>query len=221
MARYDEVAEWYVEFARSWDAALHLLLPDDISGQRVLDLGCGYGRVTRELAQRGARMIGVDVSANLLERARGDEADDPLGITYVQGDATTTEWWDGEAYDGVVCHMALMDIDDLDGALATCAAVVKPGGWFTFSIFHPCYPGGREGSTWSFGGQSSWPPDLGYATEGWWTTGGEGVRGHVGANHRMLSTYLNAVLAAGFAFDTFAEPRTELPLHFIARCHRR
>jgi len=52
------------------------------------------------------------------------------------------------AYDGVLCNMALMDIDDLEGTLSTVAAVLAPGGWFSFSVFHPCYPGGPEGS-WS------------------------------------------------------------------------
>ena len=50
--------------------------------------------------------------------------------------------------------MALMDIDDLEGTLSTVAAVLAPGGWFSFSVFHPCYPGGPEGS-WS--GLPSWP----------------------------------------------------------------
>ena len=58
------------------------------------------------------------------------------------------------AYDGVLCNMALMDIDDLEGTLSTVAAVLAPGGWFSFSVCHPRYPGGPEGS-WS--GLPSWP----------------------------------------------------------------
>ena len=80
------------------------------------------------------------------------------------------------------------------------------------------YPGGWEGSP---TGLASWPPDRGYAAEGWWQTSGVGVRGRVGATHRMLSTYLNAVLRAGFDFDEFMEPRLHVPVYFVARCHRR
>jgi hypothetical protein len=51
----------------------------------------------------------------MLDRARQIETDQPLGICYVRGDAAGTTWWDGVPYDGVLCHMALMDIDDQNG----------------------------------------------------------------------------------------------------------
>lgn len=214
-ARYDAIAEWYVEFTREWDREPLALLPDDLQGQRVLDLACGYGTASRYLAQRGAHVTGLDLSAAMLARARQMEADEPLGISYLRGDATSTDWWDGVAYDGVLCNMALMDIDDLTGAVSTAATVLAAGGWFSFSVFHPCYPGGPEGS-WS--GLPSWPPEGGYAREGWWSTAGEGVRGRAGANHRMLSTYLNAVLRAGFALEEVGERGSSVPVALIARC---
>lgn len=216
--RYDAIADWYAEFSRDWDAGPLTLLPADVGGQRVLDLACGHGTASRYLARRGARVTGLDVSARMLDRARQTEADEPLGISYVHGDAAGTRWWDGVPYDGVLCHMALMDIDDLDGAVSAAAAVLAPGGWFSFSVFHPCYPGGPEGS-WS--GLPSWPPEHGYSTEGWWTTQGEGVRGRAGANHRMLSTYLNAVLGAGLQIEQVAERGTSVPVVLIARCRQR
>ena len=153
-ARYDAIADWYIEFTKDWDSEPLALLPDDLRGLRVLDLACGYGQASRYLAQRGARVSGLDISAALLSRARQLEAEQPLGIRYISGDAASTDWWDGVAYDGVLCNMALMDIDDLEGTLSTVAAVLAPGGWFSFSVFHPCYPGGPEGS-WS--GLPSWP----------------------------------------------------------------
>jgi hypothetical protein len=152
-----------------------------------------------------------------LSHARQLEADQALGIRYLQDSATSTDWWDGVAFDGVLCNMALMDIDDLTGALSTVATVLVTGGWFSFSVFHPCYPGGPEGS-WS--GLPSWPPDGGYADEGWWSTAGEGIRGRAGSNHRMLSTYLNAVLQAGFALEEVAERGSSVPVAFMARCRR-
>lgn len=121
------------------------------------------------------------------------------------------------AYDGVLCNMALMDIDDLDGALAIVAAVLAPGGWFSFSVFHPCYPGRPEGS-WS--GLPSWPPDGGYACEGSWKTGGEGIRSRAEACHRMLSTYINAVLRAGLTLEEVAERGSSVPVILSARCRR-
>jgi SAM-dependent methyltransferase len=212
-ARYDGFADWYAEFTKDWEPLA--LLPDDLPGQRVLDLACGYGTASRYLAGQGARVTGLDISAGLLSRARQMEADRAHGIRYVQGDATSTDWWDGVAFDGAVCNMALMDIDDLNGALSTVASVLTAGGWFSFSVFHPCYPGGPEGSS---SGLPSWPPESGYACEGWWSTAGDGIRGRVGANHRMLSTYLNALQRAGLALEEVAERGSSVPVAFIARC---
>jgi len=221
--RYDPIADWYVAVTRDWGGTEPILgLLPDLNRQRVLDLACGYGQLARRLARAGASVTAVDLSPAFIARAPTFEPDGEYEIRYVCADATTTTWWDGEAFDGVVCNMALMDVTDLDGALATAATVLAPDGWFAFSIFHPCYPGGREGSTWDFGGQPSWPPDRGYSAEGWWTTNGTGVRGHVGAHHRMLSTYLNAVVRAGFDCEAFAEPNSSVvPVYFAARCRRR
>jgi SAM-dependent methyltransferase len=216
-ARYESVANWYGEYTKDWGREPLALLPDKLTGQRVLDLGCGNGRITPWLAERGARATGVELSIGLLEQARQAEAARPLGIRYLQGDATNTQWWDGEPFDGVLCHMALMDIDDLPGALSTVASVLVPGGWFSFSIFHPCFPGG-EAESWS--GLPSWPPEHGYAHEGWWNTDGTGIRGHVGGNHRMLGTYLNALLAAGLVPQQFAERGVSLPAILLGRCRR-
>lgn len=51
-------------------------------------------------------------------------------------------------------------------------------------------------------------------------TGGEGVRGRAGVNHRMLSTYLNVVLRAGLVLEQLAERGSSVPVKLIARCHR-
>jgi|SRR5215469_3196989 len=216
-ARYDAIADWYIEFTKEWDSEPKALLPEELCGLRILDLACGYGSASRYLARRQARVTGLDISVGMLSWARQLEADQPLGIRYVRGDATSTDWWDGLAYDGVLCNMALMDIDDLDGVLATTAAVLRPRGWFSFSVFHPCYPGGSEGS---LSGLPSWPPEGGYSREGLWSTGGDGVRGRAGVNHRMLSTYLNAVLRAGFVLEEFAERGSSVPVALLVRCRR-
>jgi SAM-dependent methyltransferase len=161
--------------------------------------------------------VGVDLSVEMLAYAQRIEEDSPLGITYVCADASTTEWWDGRAFDGVLSNMALMDIDDLDGALYAAASILRPGGWLSLSVFHPCYPGGPEGSV---SGLPSWSPDFGYSHEGWWTTQGDGVRGRVGANHRMLSTYLNSVIRSGFNLEAFAEDGSSVPVTLVMRARR-
>jgi len=216
-ARYDAAADWYVGFARDWAAEARPFLPRDPSGQQVLDMGCGLGELSRLVAGLGASVTAVDVSARMVAHATRREEEQPVGIRYLVGDVTTTDWWDGGSFDGVVCNMALMDVDDLDGAMSTAARVLNPGGWFSFSLLHPCFPGLHDGASEQL---SSWPPDRGYASEGWWTTHGDGVRGRVGANHRMLSTYVNATVRAGFALEEFGEPAAEVPRFLIVRCQK-
>jgi SAM-dependent methyltransferase len=217
-ARHDRAADWYVDFPREWAAEARPFAPSDLSGQNVLDMGCGLGELSRLLSSRGASVTGVDLSAEMLGHATSVEAERRQEIRYLVGDVTTTDWWDGVLFDGIVCNMALMDIDDLDAAMTTAARVLKTGGWFGYSLLHPCFPGVRTGASEQL---SSWPPDHEYAAEGWWTTHGDGVRGRVGANHRMLTTYLTATLRAGFEFEEFGEPPAPVPRFFIARCRRR
>jgi SAM-dependent methyltransferase len=217
LARYDEFAEWYERWigdAPPLISAQAGLLPA-VAGARVLDLACGQGRMSRYLARRGADVLGVDVSAAMLGKARAAGA---AAITYLRADVTRAPaWWDGRPFDGCTCELALMDIDDLAGALATVAAVLRPGGWFVASVVHPCFPGNGRG-------QSSWPPGGGYEREGWWTSPGhnpEGVRIRVGATHRKLSTVLNARRHAGLEAERFAEPPAPVPTYLLWRCRRR
>ena len=214
-SRYDEIADWYVDFTRRWSTEPIALLPDDLTGRRVLDMACGYGTAARHLAALGAQVTGVDISSKLLAHAWAFEAAQPLGIRYVHGDVTSTDWWDRVPYDGVLCNMALMDIDDLDGALSTVSAVLEPAGWFSVSILHPCFPGGPDDS----GSLPSWHPERGYSWEGRWNTRGAGVRGHADTNHRTLATYLNALLQNSLILEEFAEAESSnVPRYLVVRC---
>jgi SAM-dependent methyltransferase len=216
-ARYDEFAEWYQQWigdAPPLIAAQAGLLPA-MAGERVLDIACGQGRMSRHLARRGAEVVGVDISAAMLAKAR---AIGPGDITYLRADVTRRPaWWDGRPFNGCTCELALMDIDDLAGALFTVTTVLRPGGWFVASIVHPCFPGSATG-------RSSWPPAGGYEREGWWTSpdhNPDGVRIRVGATHRKLSTVLNALVDAGLDAERFVEPPAPVPTYLLWRCRRR
>lgn len=206
-SRYDPVAPWYAEVTRDWEPVCLPYLPGDLGSQRVLDLACGVGALSRILADRGAIVTAVDASAEMLNHA------EPANVKYRHGDATNTNWWDGEPFDGVVSNMALMDIGDLDAVLATTVQVVKSKGWVVLALLHPCFPGQDDTGT-----LPSWPPDRGYSWEGWWTTDSDGIRGHVGAYHRTLSTYLNAVIRAGLRVSEVIEPCTDVPRYLVLRC---
>jgi SAM-dependent methyltransferase len=229
-ARYDGIADFYDEFVGDEldDRVSSALfeLAGDVSGLRALELACGQGRVSRELARRGASVVGADISERLLEKARALEDREPLGIEYLHRDVTAPEQFPAAGFDLAVCHFGLTDIDDLDGTLATAARVIRPGGAFVFSMVHPCFPG------WGKDAPSSWPPDAGYYAEGWWLASNPGLRGKVGASHRTLATYVNSLVARGLAIERVLEPEPDegwldnkppgapRPVFLVARCRR-
>ena len=100
MARYDEFAEWYEQWigdAPPLIAAHGGLLPA-VTGERVLDIACGQGRMSRYLARLGAEVTGVDISSAMLGKARTQGPDD---ITYIRADVTGRPvWWDGRPFAG-------------------------------------------------------------------------------------------------------------------------
>jgi hypothetical protein len=103
--------------------------------------------------------------------------------------------------------MATMDVDDLHGTVSAVATTLCPGGWFAISMVHPCFPGNEAGL-------SNWPRERTYFDEGWWTSGEQnptGVRIRVGSSHRTLSTYVNALVDAGFSLDRVVEPSAPVP----------
>jgi ubiquinone/menaquinone biosynthesis C-methylase UbiE len=195
-AAYDDVADAYSrvldpEGVGLVDPVLTELI-GDATKREVLSLACGQGQDARLLARLGATVTGVDVSAEMLRFARRYEDADPRGITYVQGDARELAAFAEQSFDGVVCHMALMDMPDLAPTITSVARVLRDGGWFVFSIVHPCYRGHVDVVT-------DYLLDHRYrkrlATE-WLPT-------H--AYHRPLGTYVDQLARAGFRIERVVE----------------
>lgn len=238
MHSYDAVAEWYSNWvgphSMSEDpffAGVEALM-GDVAGMYICDLACGEGRVARHLANLGARVVGIDLSANLLATARRHEKTDPRGIQYIRCDAAHLDGVDDDAFDGVICHMALMDIEDLESTLHAVVRTLQPGGWFIFAILHPCFNPAKSGELQA---DSGWTRTVsGYFEEGYWRSDARtGPPGKVGAWHRTLSTYINALSDAGLTVERMSEPQlggshaecrpiwTEVPAVLIVKCRLR
>jgi ubiquinone/menaquinone biosynthesis C-methylase UbiE len=233
IASYDAIAEWYdtsVTQGGPFFQQAVLDLVGAVGGKQLCDLACGQGIVARELARRSARVTGIDLSAGLLDIARRYEEDEPLGVQYRQGDAQVLATITDGSFDGVTCNLALMDIPDPAAVFRAAHRITRAGGWFVFSIIHPCF----------FPPDSLWVTDddgdvsrkvLGYFSERFWHSyNPAGVRGQVGAHHRMLSTYLNLLVETGWQFERSIEPQgtgkiadrvpgyAEVPVMLAIRC---
>jgi malonyl-CoA O-methyltransferase len=144
---------------------------------RVLDLGCGEGRVGAVLVERGYDVVGVDSSETMAALARerheavcADAADLPF---------------DGGSFDIVTSYMSLFNMDDMPGAVAEAARVLRPGGHLFICELHP-YRQLR-------GGQAHFEDTETNQTV------------PVTAFQHSVSEYVNGALAAGFVVRALGE----------------
>ncbi len=102
------------------------------AGRRTLEVGCGEGRVSRDLAARGHRVVGLDGSPTMVRLAQEAHPDGE----YVLADAAALPF-DDDAFDLVVAYNSLMDIQDMPGAVAEAARVLERGRPFCVCVTHP------------------------------------------------------------------------------------
>jgi demethylmenaquinone methyltransferase / 2-methoxy-6-polyprenyl-1,4-benzoquinol methylase len=92
-------------------------------GDRVLDVCCGTGDLAIEAERRGGRVVGLDFSQRMLERARKKSGT----IEWVRGDALALPFVDGE-FDAATVGFGVRNLDDLGLGLRELARVLRPGG---------------------------------------------------------------------------------------------
>ena len=112
------------------------------SGDKILDLGCGFGRHAFEAARRGADVVALDAGRDEVEGVAatfaamveaGELAADALNTAAVQGDALHLPFPDG-SFDRVICSEVLEHIPDDIGAMRELARVLRPGGTMAITV---------------------------------------------------------------------------------------
>lgn len=92
-------------------------------GQRVLDVCCGTGLVAAAAVERGASVVGIDISEDMVAIAAAKSITAVFGV----GDAEALAF-DDASFDGVICNFGLYHLPDPDRAIAEAARVLRPGG---------------------------------------------------------------------------------------------
>jgi ubiquinone/menaquinone biosynthesis C-methylase UbiE len=252
VSAWEAMAAWYDEKQGDDGDLWHRTLIDPplirlvgaVGGRTVLDLACGNGYLARRFARTGARVIGVDASPAIIERAQARERREPLGITYYVGDTSRLDMLDRGTVDVVFCNMALMDIEDAVGTIGQVGRVLRTEGRFVASLSHPCF---------DIVNASAWVVErMDFTTTVWrkvsryrqirsglvpWrAASGDEEIARTPAYHRPLSWYVRALRSAGLAVTAFEEPEpteeflasaaqsaswiAEIPLHCVIEARK-
>ena len=109
----------------------------DVQNLSILDLACGQGYLSRILARKGAKVVGVDLSEKMLEIAQESEASEPLGVKYILCNSGDIREVVDSSMDCVVSTFGFHDIKEIEATIAECSRVLKEGGRLVFAIPHP------------------------------------------------------------------------------------
>ncbi|MCX7152599.1 MAG: bifunctional 2-polyprenyl-6-hydroxyphenol methylase/3-demethylubiquinol 3-O-methyltransferase UbiG, partial [Proteobacteria bacterium] len=107
-----------------------------VAGRQVLDVGCGGGILTEAMAQRGARVKGIDLSERALKVAQLHQLESKAGVDYEKIAAEDLAAREAGRYDVVTCMELLEHVPDPASTVAACAALAAPGGHLFFSTIN-------------------------------------------------------------------------------------
>ncbi len=185
------------------------------SGEKILDLGCGYGFYTDYFRSIGANAAGIDGSEKMIEIAKKRY---PMADFSVM-DITKPLDFESGRFDIVFSNQVFMDIENIDLVFSECSRLLKADGILYYSIVHPAFYDGRwlkDESGYCYAkAMEKYIEPYQFTNEFW------GKTNHF---HRPLSYYLNAAAKNGFMLKEVCEPvsyngknkNSDLPLFFFA-----
>lgn len=219
-----EVAAAWNELAPYWDErsgpegseihrllispSVHRLL-DVRPGEHVLDVGCGNGVVSREIARLGASVVGTDVSEAFIDLARHHAPDREIEYRVVDAtDESALLKLGVEGFDAIVASMVLMDLPEIDPLLRAARRLLRPDGRFVFAVLHPCF--NNPSTTWLIEESRDLSrlnslkiSDYRDMVADYRAAGEPGPHWFF---HRALSTIVRAIRLAGLVLDDLDEP---------------
>lgn len=125
---YDKYAKLYdkkLEFLNSFEKNMLMKMAGDVKGKKVLDIGCGTGRLARVLIEKNADYTGVDISEEMLKIAKKKNTKGK----FLEADIEELPFED-ESFDVIICAFVIVHVGDLKEAFREAYRVLKKGGIF-------------------------------------------------------------------------------------------
>lgn len=182
----------------------------DVTGKRILDVGCGWGDGAKRMAEAGAEFVfAMDPSKNMLAQAR--KINDHPAIHWAMLGVEIMDTIERK-FDIAVSSVMLHYIKDLSGAFEKINRRLVDGGTFVFSMEHPIRTANITAQRWQLADDGDDKPVSlldAYIMDGYWSEGFRKVTWigkRVNKNHRRMETIVNSLIDAGFVIDRMLEP---------------
>jgi len=211
---YDPIAEQYKRSKQTpWRSHIecHTLMETigEVSGLRVLDVACGEGFYTRLMRHRGASHVtGVDLSEGMVALGNRQEAESPLGIEYVVGDARALD--PAERYDLAAAAYLLNYASTRAELRDMCDGIsrsLKPGGRFVTVNCNPALDFTKAPSYRRYGFETTVAGPWREGSPITWTFFLDDGPFSIENYHLPVSAHEDALRAAGFHTIRWHEPR--------------
>lgn len=203
-------SEW-IEKAQTNDFRMYYIMPwtlellGDVSGLKVLDLGCGEGGYSREMARKGADVTAIDCSEMAIEYAISAAEEEGATISHFVRNSNDLYGIADKSFDIVLCAMMLMDVEDLNGTLKEIDRVLKKQGKVFASILHPCFKPPIE-HHWVKENDTVQVVVKNYFSPAEWQGNIAGIEQPVIYRHKTLSEYVKMFAQNGFYISDMNEP---------------
>lgn len=173
----------------------------DVSGRKVIVLGCGGGQDCIVLAKQGADAVGIDLSDKQIEYGRRLADREGVLVTLLQGDASDLGRFGDERFDLALSVHAMNYVEHADRAFAEAFRVLRPGGALVLSVHHPFHACLDDEPP--FGVlRSYWDVEVDWL----WEFAEAPVTGKMRSWYRTLAQWFELLAGAGFRLERLLEP---------------
>jgi len=185
-----------------------IALLGDVTGKKILELGCGGGQNSIALARQGAKVMGIDFSEEQLKFARKLSEETGVAVKFLQGDIEELSFFiEGEIFDIVISSFTLSYVENIDKVFTGVRSLLRSGGILVFCLEHPFITNLQEEDFIKFQGKI-YPFVKNYFETGkdeiTWRS--DKIKAKLPLYKRKLEDIINPLLSSGFQIVRLLEP---------------